>query len=306
MARAFGLWRLMLVWAVVAALGGAAWAGDAQLARQLTDRGIELQKTGDHARAVTLFDAALAEIDHPKIRYFRAKSLRALGQYDEAAREFEALKDQAEVAKYRDEIVAFLSDIEGEKQRAALQANLDAERKAREALEIERRALAEKAETAAVERLRNRPVGLWPPVAMRPTEGSPNERIVPLVPQFAAPSGEYLGAIEALRYTEELDDYESDLTIAKAFTVAAVVGLSVGVGLGANPAGGGETGDGVRQAGLAVGVVGLMSGLVAAVLWPDEPQDRRPPREVGEESAPLPTPTTAASRPLTPAPDPTR
>jgi len=301
MRRRFGLLRVLAVMLAAIALHGVAWAGDAQLARQLTDRGIELQKSGDHARAVTLFDAALAEIDHPKIRYFRAKSLRALGRFDEASTEFDAIKDQPEVGKYREEILAFINDIAGEKERAELQAKLDAERRAREALEAERTALAEQAEQAAVERLRSRPTGLLPPVALRPKEGAPNERIVPLVPAFAEPTGDYPGALEALRFTEQLDDYETDLTIAKAFTVAAVVGLSVGVGLGANPAGDGDAADGVRQAGLAVGVVGLMSGLVAAVLWPDEPTDTRPPLDASEPSAPLPMPTSTARRPPGPA-----
>lgn len=292
-------WRRALrIACVVLALGltlgvhGGAQAGDAVLARQLTDRGIELQKGGEHARAVALFDAALAEIDHPKIRYFRAKSLRALQRYDEALGEFDKIKDMPQVAKYRDEIVVFMSDIESEKERASLQAKLDEERKRSEQLEKERRALEERAEQSAVERMKNRPRGLLPPLALRPGPGTPNERIVPLVPAFVAPSGDYLGAIEAAKYTEALDNYETNLTIAKVFTVVAVVGVSVGVGLGANPAGDGGASDGVRQAGLAAGVVGLMSGLVAAVLWPDEPEDIRPPAPEPEPEA-LPSATTA-------------
>lgn len=293
--RAAAWRRALRIACVLLALGtvvgghGGALAGDAVLARQLTDRGIELQKAGEHARAVALFDAALAEIDHPKIRYFRAKSLRALQRYDDALAEFDKIKDMPQVAKYRDEIVVFMNDIQGEKQRASLQAKLDEERKRTEQLEKERQALEERAEQSAVERMRNRPRGLLPPLAMRPGPGTPNERIVPLVPAFVAPSGDYIGAIESAKYTEALDDYETNLTIAKAFTVVAVIGVSVGVGLGANPAGDGTVSDGVRQAGLAVGVVGLMSGLVAAVLWPNEPEDIRPPAP-----EPEPTPATAA------------
>ena len=275
------LWACVLLTAMIVG-HRAASAGDAVLARQLTDRGIELQKAGENERAVALFDAALAEIDHPKIRYFRAKSLRALQRYDEALAEFEKIKDMPEVSKYRDEVMVFMNDIQGEKERALLQAKLDAERKAREALELERKALEQKAEQTAIERLKDRPTGLFPPIAQRPVAGAPNERIVPLVPTFVAPSGEYAGAIETAKYTEALDTYEVNLTIAKAFTVLAVIGVSVGVGLGANPAGDGSASDSVRQAGLAFGVVGLMSGLVAAVLWPDEPEDMRPPPTIEE------------------------
>jgi|GEM_PF-1449993 len=290
--RATPWWRVaQLLCALLAAglvLGGHgdALAGDAVLARQLTDRGIELQKAGENGRAVALFDAALAEIDHPKIRYFRAKSLRALGRYDDALREFALIRDMPQVAKYRDEIVVFMSDIQSEKERAELEAKLDAERKRREQLERERKALEEQAEQAAIERMKNRPRGLLPPLAQRPGPGAPNERIVPLIPEFVAPSGAYSGALEVAEYTEALDDYETNLTIAKTFTVVAVVGVSVGVGLGANPAGDGTASDGTRQAGLAVGVVGLMSGLVAAVLWPDEPEDIRPPAPAPEDLAP--------------------
>ncbi len=251
-------------------------ATDAQLALQLTERGIELQKAGQHARAVALFDAALAEYDHPKIRYFRAKSLRALARYDEAIAEFDRIKDEPQVAKYRDEVLVFLRDIAGERERQLLKEKLEAERLAREALERDRAALAEKAERAAVERLRASRSGLLPPLDRRAGDGSPTARIVPLVPAFAAPSGEYPGVVEAMRLRQDLEDYEAELSLAKVFTVTAVVGVSIGVGLGANPLSGGETGPGMRQTGLAVGVVGLMSGLVAAILWPDEPRDARP------------------------------
>lgn len=257
----------------------AAHAGDAQLARQLTDRGIELQKEGQHARAVALFDAALAEVDHAKIRYFRAKSLRALGRYDEALEEFGQIKNNPQVAKYRDEIIAFMRDITNERERKAMEDKLREEQALREKLEAERKALEEQAEKAAVERLKAHKSGLYPPGG-RNMEGTPTARIVPLIPLAAAPSGEYQGAIEVLAHAEALEAYESELTIAKALTVGAVVGVSVGVGLAVNPLGDGDVSDGTRQAGLAVGVVGLMSGLVAAVLWPTEPVDARPSGEL--------------------------
>lgn len=255
----------------------AALAGDAQLSRTLTDRGIEMQDAGDHVRAVTLFDAALAEFDHPKIRYFRAKSLRALERYDEALAEFNHIKDLPQMVKYRQEVIAFMSDIEADRRQRELERRLDDERRARVEVERERRALEERAEQLAVERIKSRQSPLAPPYERRPRDGASNGRIVPLLPVFAAPTGEYTGAIEAIEHARALGSYQTELTVAKAFTVAAVVGVSVGVGLGANPAGaGGEARDGVRQAGLAIGVVGLMSGLVALVLWPDEPADPRP------------------------------
>lgn len=263
----------------------AAHAGDAQLARQLTDRGIELQKEGQHARAVALFDAALAEVDHPKIRYFRAKSLRALERYDEALKEFALIKDDPQVAKYREEILAFMRDITSERERKIMQDKLKEEQALREKLEAERKALEEQAEKAAVERLKAHRSGLYPPGG-RTMEGTPTARIVPLIPAAAAPTGEYQGAIEVLSHANALAAYESELTIAKSLTVGAIVGLSVGVGLAVNPLGGGEVSDGTRQAGLAVGVVGLMSGLVAAVLWPSEPVDARPPEEPPSAGAP--------------------
>ncbi|TNF31963.1 MAG: hypothetical protein EP329_11520 [Deltaproteobacteria bacterium] len=287
---------LVLALGVVLSAHGEAFAGDAVLARQLTDRGIELQNNGEHGRAVALFDAALAEIDHPKIRYFRAKSLRALGRFDEALKEFTLIRDEPQVAKYRDEIVVFMNDIQSDKERAELEAKLEAERKRREELERERKALEDQAEQTAIERMKNRPRGLLPPIAQRPEPGAPNERIVPLVPAFVAPSGEYTGALEVAKYTEALDDYETNLTLAKTFTVVAVVGVSVGVGLGANPAGDGSASDGARQAGLAVGVVGLMSGLVAAVLWPDEPKDLRPAAPAPETLGPPEDATAATER----------
>ena len=80
----------LLGWLVLVALVLAAppaMAGDPLLARQLTDRGIELQQKGQHDAAIRIFDAALIETDHPKIHYFRAKSLRALSRREEAIAE---------------------------------------------------------------------------------------------------------------------------------------------------------------------------------------------------------------------------
>jgi tetratricopeptide (TPR) repeat protein len=109
----------------VTAVAQVAAAGDAMLARQLTDRGIELQQRGDHNAALRLFDAALIEANHPKIRYLRAKSLRALDRFDEAIAEFESILERSEVAKYRTEIAAFINDMRGELERARLNKQLE-------------------------------------------------------------------------------------------------------------------------------------------------------------------------------------
>ncbi len=61
-----------------------ALAGSPALARQLTDLGIDAQQREDHVAALAYFDRALKELSHPKIRYFRAKSLRATGLLDDA------------------------------------------------------------------------------------------------------------------------------------------------------------------------------------------------------------------------------
>ena len=58
--------------------------GDADLARRLTDLGIAAQNKADHAAALAYFDRARREVDHPKIRYFHAKSLDATGRHDAA------------------------------------------------------------------------------------------------------------------------------------------------------------------------------------------------------------------------------
>ena len=281
---------LLLVGALVAPAADA-YAGDAALSRELTDRGIALQRDGNHLGAVELFDAALVEFDHPKIRYFRAKSLRALERYEEALAEFELIKDMTAIAKYREEVLAFISDIRAEREGKLLEAQLAAEREARERAERERRELAEQAEAQAAERLEARRTDLRPTPSR--DEDTPMARIVPLVPTFNAPMEEYGGAIEAIRYADALDTYQTKLTVSKTLTVLAVVGVSVGVGLGVNPLADGDTGDGARQAGLAVGVVGLVSGLAAAVLWPSEPEDVRASHRSGADAT---TPRTAETR----------
>lgn len=265
------LWSQMVI---VLAVSSQAFAGDPQFARELTDKGIAAQTENDHVRALTLFEAALVEFDHPKIRYFRAKSMRAVGRLDDALREFEQIRGNAEVVKYQSEIVAFIAEITGDKERQALAAKLEAERIAREKLEAERQRLELQAERALVERMKRRKeTGLYPPDRELAGGGAPFGRIVPLVPTFSDPVDEYSGAIEAVKYADSLGAYQTELTVSKAFAVASIAALSVGVGLGANPLSDGKTSDSVRQAGLAVGAVGVISGLVAIFLWPKAPSD---------------------------------
>ncbi|MEZ4266962.1 MAG: hypothetical protein R3F39_11330 [Myxococcota bacterium] len=136
----------------VAAMGPPASAGSATLARQLTDLGIDAQQRDDHVAALAYFDRALKELAHPKIQYFRAKSLRATGRLDEALEEFRAIQDDPGVEKYRSEIVAFIVAIEGERERRLLEQQLERERREREKLQGDNKRLEEEARRAAAER----------------------------------------------------------------------------------------------------------------------------------------------------------
>lgn len=278
-------WVQAVIAVVALALcAGEAMAGDKMLARQLTDRGIELQLKGEHEQAVRLFDAALVETDHPKIRYFRAKSLIALQRWSEAEQELLRIQDQPEVSKYRSEIAAFFNEIRGEEERQHLAEKLEAERQARAKAEAERRAAEQKADESAVELLRRKRSGLMPTAETRAEDGPLLKRILPTVPTFHEPLGEYDGKLQAMSYLQSLDKYDVELTAAKVLSVLAVVGVSVGVGVGVNPLADASPADGARQAGLAIGVVGIVSGLAAAVLWPSPPTD---PRQLVAPSAPV-------------------
>lgn len=103
--------------------------GDVAVGRRLTEIGIAFQKKGDHMAAIAYFDRALQEVDHPKIRYFRAKSLHARGDYDDAFIEFHRIRRDARVAKYSVEISAFIRAIEAERERRRLERELARERK---------------------------------------------------------------------------------------------------------------------------------------------------------------------------------
>lgn len=277
MARSTGhRWVGWLSALAIAATPVSALAGDPMLARQLTDRGIAQQQNGDHGAALLLFDAALLETDHPKIRYFRAKSLKSLERYDAAIEEFQSILDRAEVSKYRSEILSFINEMKGAQERERLAKRLEEERRAREKAEAERRMAERRADDAAISVLRQKRSGLLPASDLRMQDGPTLSRITPLVPRTWEPTTDYEGRLEVMKVMNGLERYETELVAAKVLTVLSVVGVTVGVGLGLNPLAGGEAEAGAQQAGLAVGVVGLVSGLAAIALWPDAPVDPRP------------------------------
>lgn len=254
---------------------GAAHAGDALLARQLTDRGIELQQKGEHEAALKLFDAALTETDHPKIRYFRAKSLRGLQRRDEAIREFEAILERPEVEKYRTEIAAFINDMKGELERDKLGKQLEEEQAARAKAEAERKTLERKNDAVAIDFLRRKRSGLMPTMEARLADGPVVARVVPMVPTVWEPTADYEGRLQVANIAASFERYETELTAAKILTVVSALGLSMGVGLGLNPLADHAPGPSAQQAGLAIGVVGVVAGMAAAVVWPSRPPDPR-------------------------------
>jgi hypothetical protein len=235
---------------------------------------------GEHDAALGLFDAAIAEVDHPKIRYFRAKSLKALERFEESIAEFEALVDKPEVEKYRSEILAFIAAMKARRDEAALNARLEAERVAREKAEAERRAAERAADEAAMKLMRERRTGLLPPREGRAVDGPVVARLMPFQPVAWPSMTEHGGRAGALEVLERVDAYDLKLGAAKVLTFVALGGVSVGVGVGFNAFADGEPTDGARQTGLAFGVVGLVSGLAAGVVWPSPFID---PREPGLE-----------------------
>ncbi len=259
-----------------------AYAGDAMLARQLTDRGIQLQQKGEHEAALRLFDAALSETDHPKIRYFRAKSLRGLQRRDEAIKEFESILDRPEVEKYRTEILAFINGMNGELERDRLGKQLEEEQAARAKAEAERKALERKNDATAIEFLRRKRSGLMPTMEARGVDGPVIARVVPMVPTVWEPTAEYEGSLQIAQVAQNFEKYETELAAAKILTVVAAVGLSVGIGVGLNPLAGEAPGPASQQAGLAIGVIGVVAGMAAAVVWPSTPPDPRLQQRVAE------------------------
>jgi tetratricopeptide (TPR) repeat protein len=252
-------------------------ARDPGRARELTDKGIAAQTAGQHLEALALFDAALLAMDHPKIRYFRAKSLRALGRNGEALAAFQVLVGVAEVEKYRAEIEAFIRAIEGD---AALEREREAREAAEKAAEKAERARQEaeaEREAVAVKVLQSRRSGLLPPPESRLRLGPVSGRMVPTVPSFQGPNAEAQRALEARAVSRQLAIFESYGT---ARLVSGILGGIAATGLGVGAAfffvpGGGLEGDAAsesyRVAGLTSGVVGVVAAVAALAVWPAEP-----------------------------------
>ena len=254
--------------------GDAVRAADPMLARQLTDKAIEAQVAGDHQRALTLFDEAIVEVDHPKIRYFRAKSLDALGRREEALVEFRRLVGVAEVEKYASEIATFIRAIERDEQIAELAAALDRERTAREAAERQREAAETRAEETAIKVLQSRRSGLLPPSESRLRLGPVSARMVPAEPTFAVPTDEALAAFqraEVKQYLDRFDRYDTERMVAGVLGGVALAGIGTGAGLAFGFPADDPARDTYRQAGLATGIVGVVAALAAAVVWPSAP-----------------------------------
>lgn len=257
----------------VAGPTGLARAGDPQVGRQLTDKGIELQQAGDHAGALQMFDRALAEVDHPKIRYFRAKSYRALGRFDEALAEFRRIQDALEVQKYHAEIASFIHEIEGERERVGLERRLADERVARQKAEAERLKAELAADEASVSLLKNARSGLLPTAAVRAQDGTTMKRVVPRVPAFESAPETDLATRIVTRDLAALDRYDTKLWAAKSLLLASVAGVAIGGGLALNPFADERPQAEIQTAGIVVGVVGAVAGIAAAIVWPSVPHD---------------------------------
>jgi tetratricopeptide (TPR) repeat protein len=254
-------------------------------ARELTDRAIAAQTAGQHVEALALLDEALALLDHPKIRYFRAKSLLALGRRAEALAAFRTLAGVSEVEKYRVEIETFIRAIEGDAQVAELATALDREREAREAAEKAARVAADAArreaeareEALAVKVLQSRRTGLLPPPESRLRLGPVSARMVPTEPEFTGPNLALQQAADSATITGHLDafeDYGLARIVASVLGGFAVAGLGTGAGLylgpGGGPDGGGD-GSSARDAGLTVGIVGAVLAMASLAVLPSEP-----------------------------------
>lgn len=244
------------------------------MARKLTDRAIEAQAAGMHGQALSIFDEAIAEVDHPKIRYFRAKSLDAVGRRAEALEAFKALIGVAEVEKYQAEIATFIRAIETDAQVSELAGALERERLARELAEQQRREADLRAEDAAVRVLQSRRSGLLPPPSSRLRLGPVSARMVPTEPTFDIPPLAVLQAESQALVAGHLDRFESfdtRRTVAGVLAAFAVAGLGGGAALAFAPPADDPSIDSYRQAGLATGIVGVVAALAAAVVWPSAP-----------------------------------
>jgi hypothetical protein len=109
----------------------------------------------------------------------------------------------------------------------------------------------------------------------RAVDGPVIARVVPMVPTFWEPLDEHHGRSNITEIGNRFERYETELTAAKILTVLSAMSLSTGIGVGLNPLADHAPGPTAQQAGLAIGVVGVVAGLAAIVVWPSEPPDPR-------------------------------
>lgn len=88
-----GLWALLCVAALLASSAPLAAAGgsDKERAFYLVKSGTTLQDEGKHSLALEAFNEAWKLFQHPKIRFYQARSLLALGRYGDALPLFDSL-----------------------------------------------------------------------------------------------------------------------------------------------------------------------------------------------------------------------
>ena len=72
--------------------------------RSLMDKGIELQHEDKHTEAIKKFDRAYKLLPHPKILFYKGKSLYALKKYEKALKLYETIIENEKVKKYKDVI----------------------------------------------------------------------------------------------------------------------------------------------------------------------------------------------------------
>ncbi len=70
------------------------------------------QDAGQHEQALALLDQAIRIQPDPRVRYFRAVSLHALGRLDDALEELRAIRDDPLVLKYGADIAARIEELE--------------------------------------------------------------------------------------------------------------------------------------------------------------------------------------------------
>lgn len=111
MTRRIGWWSgvLLATWAASAL---ALTDEEVQKFQALVADARRAQDAGRHDQALALIDEALRIQADPRVRYFRAVSLQALSRLEEALEEFRTIRDDVLVAKYREDIIARIAELE--------------------------------------------------------------------------------------------------------------------------------------------------------------------------------------------------